>query len=531
MLKIREKQMNFNDTDYLCSRLIPENNFYRKFREIVEPLLKDEVFSSMYSADNGRPAISPALLSMATILQFYRNLTDREMERACMYDLEIKYALRLRVDDRPFDHSSLGDFRKRLLAHGKEKEIFDRILNKLVESGLIKRNEIQRIDATHVIADVAVPTMITLVKKCTREVLKSLKGQQKHIYKTLESKVDLEKYTRETVNKTDAGKEDVEKRKIKLLEVVTDAREVLKSVSKMNASRVLRKKVDLLKRIMQENLIEDENGHPVEMENKKKPKNILVSPIDEDARYGAKSKTKRFVGYKANITESVENRIITNIKAMGGNRRDGDDMVEMVKEQKRYGLSPMKIVGDTAYSDGKYRQELKEENVQVVAPLRISNGQTKDVFPKRMFKYDEQSQKLTCPQRVQTEASWMDSQKQIKVFHFPMSVCQSCKVFRKCTKSKEGRRTVGISMVNTELREAESYNQTEEFKNDMKLRPMVEGKLSELVRYHGMRRSRYRGLGKLNLQCYFTATAVNIKRWFKLLEDQLKPDKEIQFSF
>lgn len=261
--------MNFNDTDYLCSRLIPENNFYRKFREIVEPLLKDEVFSSMYSADNGRPAISPALLSMATILQFYRNLTDREMERACMYDLEIKYALRLRVDDRPFDHSSLGDFRKRLLAHGKEKEIFDRILNKLVESGLIKRNEIQRIDATHVIADVAVPTMITLVKKCTREVLKSLKGQQKHIYKTLESKVDLEKYTRETVNKTDAGKEDVEKRKIKLLEVVTDAREVLKSVSKMNASRVLRKKVDLLKRIMQENLIEDENGHPVEMENKK----------------------------------------------------------------------------------------------------------------------------------------------------------------------------------------------------------------------------------------------------------------------
>ena len=35
------------------------------------------------------------------------------------------------------------------------------------------------------------------------------------------------------------------------------------------------------------------------------------------------------MGYKANITESVENRMITNIMAMRGNRRDeirtGDD--------------------------------------------------------------------------------------------------------------------------------------------------------------------------------------------------------------
>lgn len=104
-----------------------------------------------------------------------------------------------------------------------------------------------------------------------------------------------------------------------------------------------------------------------------------------------------------------------------------------------------------------------------------------------------------------------------------MTECGKCPRKPECTNSKDGRRTVGISKVNKELREAEAYNITEQFKEDMKLRPAIEGKLSELVRYHGMRRARYRGLNKLGLQCYFAAVAVNIKRWIKLEMEKLRP--------
>jgi len=170
MLKPRDRQIGFYDADYVCEQLIPSDSFYRKFREIVEPLIEDEHFETMYCWDNGWPAISPALLAMATILQFYKNLSDREMERACMYDIEVKYALGLRLNERPFDHSSLGDFRKRLLENGKEKETFERILGHLVEKGLIQKDEIQRIDATHVIADIAIPTMVTLVWRARLQI-------------------------------------------------------------------------------------------------------------------------------------------------------------------------------------------------------------------------------------------------------------------------------------------------------------------------------------------------------------------------
>jgi len=108
MLTHRDRQRSFYDADSVCEQLIPEDSFYRKFREIVSPLIADSMFGSMYCLDNGRPPISPSLLAMACVLQSYRNLSDREMERACMYDIEIKYALGLRLDERPFDHSSLG---------------------------------------------------------------------------------------------------------------------------------------------------------------------------------------------------------------------------------------------------------------------------------------------------------------------------------------------------------------------------------------------------------------------------------------
>ena len=79
MLKNRINQTSFVDTDYICERLVPQNSFYRKFRELVTPLMPDQSFADMYCAVNGRPAIQPSLMACACILQFYRALSDREM--------------------------------------------------------------------------------------------------------------------------------------------------------------------------------------------------------------------------------------------------------------------------------------------------------------------------------------------------------------------------------------------------------------------------------------------------------------------
>jgi Transposase DDE domain len=58
---------------------------------------------------------------------------------------------------------------------------------------------------------------------------------------------------------------------------------------------------------------------------------------------------------------------------------------------------------------------------------------------------------------------------------------------------------------------------SEAFQQRMHQRNAIEGTLSELTRGHGMRRSRYRGFGKVELQNLLIGTACNIKRWLRHL--------------
>ena len=516
------RQGSFYDPEFICEQLIPADSFYRRFREKVNPLITDRMFESMYCLDNGRPPIAPSLLAKATILQFHRNLSDREMERACAYDIEVKFALGLRLDERPFDHSSLGDFRKRLLEHEQEKAVFDKLLGKLVNEGLIGRNEIQRIDATHVIADIALPTMTVLVKKGVRHVLIPLKKKHPGIYQSLDQNISIEEYDHRRVDHEVDGRLDMAAKEKRLIEVVRDAKTVLRRVESIQGDKNLSHQVELLKRILREHVTEDGNGEPREKVRKEKPADLIVSPVDPDARFGAKSKTKKFHGYKANITETVKSRFITSVQASPGNKRDGSMTVESVVEQRKHRLAPLKLIGDTAYSDGGYRKALKAHGTELVAPMRITNNITRAVFPKSMFDYNPRKNTLTCPAGVTIKQSFHDYNKDIRMFHFPLTKCGPCEHLPQCTNAREKRRVVGIGPAHQELREAEIYNKTDQFKQDMKLRPGIEGKLSEMKRYHGLTRARYRGLRKVSLQCYFTAVAVNLKRWIKLEMEKLK---------
>ena len=54
---------------------------------------------------------------------------------------------------------------------------------------------------------------------------------------------------------------------------------------------------------------------------------------------------------------------------------------------------------------------------------------------------------------------------------------------------------------------------SKEFQIKMRRRAAIEGTISELVRAHGLRRSRYRCSAKVQLQNFLIGTACNIRRW------------------
>ncbi len=359
--------------------------------------------------------------------------------------------------------------------------------------------------------------MVGMVKKGSFEILKKLKIHQPKIYKNLSKKLDPEDYSPSRINDDGPGRFDMEKRKERLVKYVEDAQFLLKKTKHLENDPNLKESFDILNTILRENITNTEDLKPVELDHKKKPTNRVISPIDADARAGAKSKFKKFFGYKTSITQEVKNQFITNVEVMPGNKRDGEATAEMIEEQIiKHDLNPEKVIGDSAYGDGIHRRDLHDLGSQLVAPFKDKNPRTKAVFSKELFTIDRKKKTLTCPNKIEASPHYYDSAKSSMIFHFPAPECGKCLMKELCTTAKEGRRTVRIFDWQEQTYESERYNQTDDFKTDMKLRQPIEGKFSEMKNIHGLVRTKYRGLKKVSLQSYFTATLINVKRWINI---------------
>jgi len=78
--------------------------------------------------------------------------TDRQTADAVRTRSDWKYVLSLELTDGGFDVSVLSEFRGRLLAHGAERRLLDRLLDLCRERGWMKARGKQRTDSTPVLA-------------------------------------------------------------------------------------------------------------------------------------------------------------------------------------------------------------------------------------------------------------------------------------------------------------------------------------------------------------------------------------------
>src|SRR6516164_7151632 len=85
-----------------------------------------------------------------------------------------------------------------------------------------------------------------------------------------------------------------------------------------------------------------------------------------------------------------------------------------------------------------------------------------------------------------------------------------------------------VSRPSTET--AKNEQQSAQFKERMHQRNAIEGTVSELARAHGLRRSRYRGFAKVELQNLLIATACNIKRWLRAIVQSFSSSAHALFA-
>jgi hypothetical protein len=269
-----------------------------------------------------------------------------------------------------------------------------------------------------------------------------------------------------------------------------------------------------------------------------KTKEHLVSkrvqnPHDPDATYavkGAGAQKKEHVGYKVQVAETVNEEVlapgeptgnfISGIVTHAALESDEEGALKMAREQTDLGLDkPPVLYVDAAYISTQQLREAAAEGRELIGPAPGPGGANVGRFGSDQFDVRVEERQATCPAgQSNRQCARLEEQASGKVSYrleWSQEACDKCPLRAQCIKPDQKHRTLVVGEHHTILQQRRREQKTDPFKQRMKHRNAIEGTQSELVRAHGMRRARYRGLPKARLQNYFIGAACNLKRWLR----------------
>jgi transposase len=160
-------------TALVARAAFPKGSLAIRVRDRLETVFADEPFAEAFGI-RGAPGLSPAVLSLVTVLQFAENLTDRQAAVMAVRAIDWKYACGMELTETGFDFSVLSKFRARLVEHHLERVVFDRLLEHCKDVGLVAAGGRQRTDSTHVISAVRDLNRLELAGESVRAALEAL---------------------------------------------------------------------------------------------------------------------------------------------------------------------------------------------------------------------------------------------------------------------------------------------------------------------------------------------------------------------
>jgi hypothetical protein len=294
------------------------------------------------------------------------------------------------------------------------------------------------------------------------------------------------------------------------------------------------KQAQLLARVFQEQFeVVPEAGDARPKTKEQLSSERVQNPHDPDATYASKGRgeqCKEHVGYKVQVAETVAEAVlqsaeptqnfIVGMVTHAARESDEQGAGKMEAEQQAMGLEkPSVQYVDAAYVSTEKLVEAEAEGRELIGPAPHSGGPNRERFQSEDFQVEVEQRRATCPAGQQnTQCSRLAEKATGKVcfrFEWDTATCAHCSLRRKCIKAEHRHRTLVVGENHTVLQARRQEQKTDEFKQRLKHRNAIEGTQSELVRAHGMRRARYRGLAKARLQNYFTGAACNVKRWLR----------------
>lgn len=481
MLKKESGQKDFFDS-YVYERLLPNKHILLDIKESLDFSFVDEAAKDLYSDTMGRPSFPPQALFKMLFLEFFYNLSDYDVVEQVKTNVLFRYFAGLGISDDTPDDTTLVVFRKRL---GEErfKRLFDDVVAKAKEKGLIK-DTLKILDATHIIADIAIPSTVNLLRHGRRRIIKRIEKRLSPAVK--------EKYFNEKNLAYKPTKETLEEEVALTISFIDEL--------KGKFTEEIGEDIGLL-----EEAISSKDTKPGE------PKDQLVSFVDKDAGFGHKSIDKPFCGYKGHISVDAGSGIVTSARTISGNRNEGnnDEVKEILDDDESKDISHKAVAADSLYDSYENRLDIHKRKMRAFIPSR-TRTRKKRVHIEN-FIYDEDKDTLICPQGCSPISK--TGQENGNLFIFSTKSCRGCPQINGCPKPNNDRIRVFVSNDYKLM----LLDNIPDRKEALLRRKMIEGKFGEAKKWHNLHRARYRGKWRVAIQVFMTFMVLNIKRMTKLL--------------
>jgi transposase len=493
---------------------IPAEHWSRLFYEQVYGAFQEEDFADLYEA-GGRAPLSPSLLASISILQYMYKASDRVAVENSLMRRDWRIALGRTPEYEGFDPSVLCTFRQRLVAHQAQRQIFETVLQRVQELGLLKNHHRVRVDATELLADVAVLSRGDMLREALRLVVCDLaKARPKLLRRRLDFRRLYEQYGEEVWL---GGSRDGEQ---KLSDLARDGQLLLRLCGPYEVAGK-----ETLARILEENFLFPEGQDPIPKAPEELPPEHIATPHEPDAEVG-KNDQKIWTGDKVHIVETIgpagEPGYVVDVLTTSPRVPDAVLLPEIM-ERLRFRFPQVDtILADSGYASAANSKQAAALGLDLISPPRLEN--TKGIIPASEFRFDFAREVASCPEGHES-VSWRVGQKLHIKFSRP--VCRTCRRRAECTTSPREPRTLTLSADYEQLLSDRERAQRPEFAKLYSQRAGVEGTISELVHRYGLRRSRYRSGPKRALHSLLSNAALNVRRLLRALASGSGPQAAI----
>jgi hypothetical protein len=492
------------ETRHVRRHLVTKGSFYERLADHGEEIVCDEDFAHLYADGRGRPSIPLSVMIRAMLCATYDKTADAETSRRTRVDSDWKAAMG--VDDwfEGIGATTFSLMRARMVAHGADRKLFEKTLERAVEKGIFAQPLTAIIDSSPVHGAGAVADTYELIRKMMGRLARAMGGRLDAVLG--DRALEL------AAAKPDIDWQDPAARHAHLGGLVELAATMLGAAAASEEAAgdaEVAEAAGLLSQVVLQDV--EATGDGPAIRDGVAPDRV-VSHADPEMRHGRKSASRRFDGHKLDVMTDEASELVLGVDVRAGNAADGEGAAPLLTEaQAVEGIEVDKLLGDMAYSDGDVREAVEEAGAELVAKVPpVTNGGR---FPKTDFDIDLAAGRVVCPagQTTTDGRPGKDHKgRPATVFHFAKDTCAACPLRDECTTSNSGR-TIVVGRHHQRIEAARAAQNQPDTKALLRRRSKVERKIDHLQDL-GMRKARYRGRRKTLLQALLAATVANFKR-------------------